>query len=481
LAKLVSSGPLKDRSDPDAPTDGSPTHAGTILGTLDYMSPEQVRGLPADPRSDIFAFGVVLYEMLAGRRAFSRDSAADTLSAILHEDPPELDRLSSGISLPLIRIVKRCLEKRPEDRFSSAQDLGFALETISGVDAESAPPERKPRRHRRQSASKAEVAEGPAYEPTSIFPRAKEEAERVEQEQSEEDSRSRKAEESRKRRAVESKRRRAEESGKRREKEEKRRRDQDAERSAVEETALLRVSRREKVAAAILLALLFLVNYAETAIETWLRVRYGVGADLEKNLGEAAQWFERGLSFEQHDATNMIAVYGFSAVYFFLFPLLALLTVAAFARRKDSRPLLMLATAAVADYLLTLPFYLLFPVPERWTFPDANAVLLSDLWTSSLIQAFRPFSGLNNCFPSFHVSTTVIIVCCLYRYRAAFRTAAVPAAIAILLSTFTLGIHWLPDILAGLAAGWLSFWLAEKLLPLVQREIGAGAAVAEST
>jgi hypothetical protein len=101
------------------------------------------------------------------------------------------------------------------------------------------------------------------------------------------------------------------------------------------------------------------------------------------------------------------------------------------------------------DYLLTLPFYLFFPVPERWTYPDAGAVLLSDLWTSKLIQAFRPFSGLNNCFPSFQVSTTFILEAVFYRCGFAWRTAAVPLAVAVLLSTFALGTHWFPDILAG--------------------------------
>ncbi|HYO13755.1 MAG TPA: protein kinase [Thermoanaerobaculia bacterium] len=222
-----------------------------------------------------------------------------------------------------------------------------------------------------------------------------------------------------------------------------------------------------------MLLLLFVVNYVETAVESWLRSRYRLGIELEQVLGEAAQWFERGLNFEPHDATNMIAVWGFSTVYFFVFPLLVLATVVLFYRRRDPRLLLLLATAATIDYLLTLPFYILFPVPERWTFPDSGAVLLSDLWTSALIQAFRPFSGLNNCFPSFHVSVTVVLVGCLYRADTWFRRATLPLGFAIVLSTFVLGIHWLPDILAGLACGLVSFRLAERLLPRVERMIGS--------
>ncbi len=106
----------------------SNTSPGTVLGTLGYMSPEQARGLVADHRSDLFSLGAVLFEMLTGKRAFKGTSPADTLSAILSEDPTE--RLAEGSELPggLLRVVRRCLEKEPEDRFQSARDLAFALE-----------------------------------------------------------------------------------------------------------------------------------------------------------------------------------------------------------------------------------------------------------------------------------------------------------------------------------------------------------------
>jgi len=227
-----------------------------------------------------------------------------------------------------------------------------------------------------------------------------------------------------------------------------------------------RAGRLRRAALAMLL-LLFFANYVETGIESWLRAHYRLGVGLEQVLGEAAQWFEGGLSFEPHDATNLFAVWGFSIVYFFFFPLLVLGTVVVFYRRRDPLPMLLLATAATVDYLLTLPFYILFPVPERWTYPDSGAVLLSDLLTSKLIQAFRPFSGLNNCFPSFHVSMTVVLLACLYREGTWFRKTIIPLGLTIVLSTFALGIHWLSDILAGLACGLVSFRLAERLLPRV--------------
>ncbi len=115
----------------DAATMVSDTEAGVVLGTVGYMSPEQVRGLPVDSRSDIFSLGALLYEMLSGKRAFRGESPADTMSAILREDPPDI--LGSVRNLPtaLERIVRRCLEKRPESRFRSAHDLAIALEAIS--------------------------------------------------------------------------------------------------------------------------------------------------------------------------------------------------------------------------------------------------------------------------------------------------------------------------------------------------------------
>ncbi len=100
-----------------------------------YMAPEQVRGKPADARSDIFAFGAVLYEMLSGRRAFARgETTADTLTAILDEGPRRICR-GRGVGVPasLERIVRRCLEKDPEDRFQSARDVAFALEALSSA------------------------------------------------------------------------------------------------------------------------------------------------------------------------------------------------------------------------------------------------------------------------------------------------------------------------------------------------------------
>jgi serine/threonine protein kinase len=109
------------------------TEPGVVMGTLGYMSPEQVKAKPADARSDIFALGAILYEMLSGNRAFRGDSAGETMAAILKEDPPELSVTNQNVSPGLDRIVRHCLEKNPERRFQSASDIAFDLETLSGL------------------------------------------------------------------------------------------------------------------------------------------------------------------------------------------------------------------------------------------------------------------------------------------------------------------------------------------------------------
>jgi len=135
LAKLVQSSPEDADGATLATLPTAATGAGIVLGTPGYMAPEQVRGHAADPRTDIFAFGAVLYEMLSGVRAFRRETPAESMTAILREDPPELSDATHSVSPALDRIVRRCLEKNPEQRFQSARDLSFALSALSGTDA----------------------------------------------------------------------------------------------------------------------------------------------------------------------------------------------------------------------------------------------------------------------------------------------------------------------------------------------------------
>jgi eukaryotic-like serine/threonine-protein kinase len=131
LAKLTQA-QSEPQSGSDAPTaTHHATELGLVMGTIGYMAPEQVRGQAVDHRTDIFALGAVLYEMVAGKRAFQRSTSADTMSAILNEDPPAISQIVRTAPLGLQRVIQRCLEKNPEQRFQSASDLSFALESSS--------------------------------------------------------------------------------------------------------------------------------------------------------------------------------------------------------------------------------------------------------------------------------------------------------------------------------------------------------------
>ena len=130
IAKLTWTEPSEGRSSLTMTTQ---TKAGSVLGTVAYMSPEQLRGKPVDHRSDIFSFGAILYEMLTGRRAFSAETEVDTMTAVLKENPPELSDLRPGVPLAFAQIVEHCLDKEPDNRFQSAKDLAFAITTQSNL------------------------------------------------------------------------------------------------------------------------------------------------------------------------------------------------------------------------------------------------------------------------------------------------------------------------------------------------------------
>lgn len=130
LAKLLESEVPGDLSS-EAQTKRVVTYAGALLGSVGYMSPEQVRGRPVDARSDIFSLGVVMYEMITGERAFCGDSAVETMNAILKEEPPLLQTPTRVVPLALDRVITHCLEKQPQDRFQTARDLAFGLESVT--------------------------------------------------------------------------------------------------------------------------------------------------------------------------------------------------------------------------------------------------------------------------------------------------------------------------------------------------------------
>jgi len=143
LAKKVEA--VAPGEETSAPTGSGHTQPGTVMGTLDYMSPEQVRGLPVDHRSDIFSFGAILYELLTGRKAFRKGTASDTMAAIMRDEPPELSESGRNVSLALDSIVRHCLEKDRDHRFQSARDIAFALSGASSPTVTSAVPLAAPR------------------------------------------------------------------------------------------------------------------------------------------------------------------------------------------------------------------------------------------------------------------------------------------------------------------------------------------------
>jgi serine/threonine-protein kinase len=138
LARVKPASPQQDQA--CIPTE---TESGTVLGTVGYMSPEQVRGERADDQSDIFSLGCVIYEMLAGRRPFDRETAAQTMTAILEADPPELAASGNAVPAELTGVVAHCLEKDSRRRFQSANDLAFALRAVHGLEPAAAPSRRR--------------------------------------------------------------------------------------------------------------------------------------------------------------------------------------------------------------------------------------------------------------------------------------------------------------------------------------------------
>jgi serine/threonine protein kinase/Tol biopolymer transport system component len=132
IAKLVPRNAMRGELHTEAPTMMVQTDPGMVIGTAGYMSPEQVRGQTVDTRSDIFSFGAILYETLSGKRAFHGASPVETMNAILKEEPAELSSTNSQISPSVERVVRRCLEKQPHERFQSASDLAFAVESLLG-------------------------------------------------------------------------------------------------------------------------------------------------------------------------------------------------------------------------------------------------------------------------------------------------------------------------------------------------------------
>ena len=223
----------------------------------------------------------------------------------------------------------------------------------------------------------------------------------------------------------------------------------------------------------ILLVLVFVVNVVETGAEEWVRETHGIGVELGYALSYASHKAEFGSSFEFHDATNPIAAYGYSLSYFFVYPIIGLALAVALARRRKIVGYRVYAVALSIDYLLSLPFFLFFPVLERWAYPRSGAMLLSDKVAEELIEAFRPMSGLDNCYPSFHTSMTVVMIAVCYLHRVRFRGTVLALGATVILATYALGIHWIPDIIAGIGVALLSVAAAVRVDRWLERRESA--------
>jgi membrane-associated phospholipid phosphatase len=224
---------------------------------------------------------------------------------------------------------------------------------------------------------------------------------------------------------------------------------------------------RTRLSLTLLLAAVFVANFVETQAAHSLTPESAQVPDRAYQFASAMQRLEGYLSldkFEGHGAAASVAIYACSVSYFFLFPALCLALMLSLALRPEIEAYRVFCLAVAFCYLFSVGFFILMPVPERWAVPDSGAVLLSDLWSSRLIASLRPISGLTNCFPSSHTSLTVIAILVSGIFRVRFFAATVALGVAIILSTFVLGIHWIPDVLAGGAVGWLSVSVARKVV-----------------
>lgn len=212
----------------------------------------------------------------------------------------------------------------------------------------------------------------------------------------------------------------------------------------------------DKSRSILLLVFVFAANWIETQAEAWINAVLSNTSFLGLRLAASARWLEGNAPEEFDNYTNNFAAYGYSVAYFIVFPMLAVGMAFALARRENSVYLRVFSRSIALNYLLSLPFYIFYPIPERWIFPESGATLLSDRISSQLIEIFRPLSGLDNSFPSAHVSITIIvlILACVFHMR--YRYALLSLGATVILSTYALGIHWVADIVAGVALGGFS-------------------------
>ncbi len=207
-----------------------------------------------------------------------------------------------------------------------------------------------------------------------------------------------------------------------------------------------------------ILITLFVVNYVQTQMQANLKTpaQYETGY----KIGQVFMELEGNLDFSQFEGIGEGAVLAHSITYFILSPVLLLMVIGGLLFRREITPIRVMTLGLAISYLIALCFFIAFPVPERWAFPQANATLLSDLLSTRWIEFYRSFRALDNAFPSLSTAFTLVMIFVCYRYHFKFKNPICLLGITILLSSFTLGIHWIPDLLMGGFVGVFSASLA---------------------
>lgn len=196
-----------------------------------------------------------------------------------------------------------------------------------------------------------------------------------------------------------------------------------------------------------LLLTLFVVNFSQTQLELIRQSPEQIATSYQ--IAQAFMELEGNLDFSRFEGLGEGVATAHSVSYFILFPLLVMMMAAALAWRREITPYRVMTLSLSVCYLVALVFFVLFPVPERWAFPPANAMLLSDVSSARWIETFRSFKSMDNTFPSLPAAFMLAIMFIAYRYRVKFRHPVFLLGCGVLLSGFTLGIHWVPDLLMG--------------------------------
>ena len=208
----------------------------------------------------------------------------------------------------------------------------------------------------------------------------------------------------------------------------------------------------------VILLTLFVVNYIQTQMQANLKTlaQYETGYEIAQVFME----LEGNLDFSQFEGLGEGAAAAHSITYYVLSPVLLLMVIAGLLFRREITPIRVMILGLAISYLIALVFFIAFPVPERWAFPQANATLLSDFLSTGWIEFYRSFRALDNAFPSLSAAFTLVMIFVCYRYRFKFKNPICLLGIMILLSSFTLGIHWVPDLIMGGFVGVFSASLA---------------------